>query len=111
MRDDITDWLRAVYLGQYSFKSLEEAFRSAREMGAAAERDKWEAKFKQLEALMQVREQQPNKPCCLAEREACAALADAERSNTNVLLSYPTQSSAAYNIGIAIRARGEHETT
>jgi hypothetical protein len=40
------------------------------------------------------------------EREACAALADAQRSNTNVLLSYPTQSSAAYNIGIAIRARG-----
>ena len=41
------------------------------------------------------------------EREQCAALADAQRSNTNVLLSYPTQSSAAYNIGIAIRARKE----
>ena len=44
----------------------------------AAERDKWEAKFKQLEALMQVREQQPNKPCCLAEREACAKVCEAE---------------------------------
>jgi hypothetical protein len=42
-----------------------------------------------------------------AERRECAALADAQRSNTNVLLSYPTQSSAAYNIGIAIRARGK----
>jgi len=40
---------------------------------ATAERDKYEAKFKQLEAIMQEREQQPNKPCCLAEREACAA--------------------------------------
>jgi hypothetical protein len=38
-KEDITDWLRAVYLGQYSFKSLEEAFRSAWEMGAAAERE------------------------------------------------------------------------
>lgn len=42
-----------------------------------------------------------------AAHKACAALADAQRSNTNVLLSYPTQSSAAYNIGIAIRARGK----
>ena len=42
-----------------------------------------------------------------AERKECAALADAQRSNVNVLLSYPEQSSAAYNIGIAIRARGE----
>ena len=45
-------------------------------LAIAAERDKWEAKFKQLEALMQVREQQPNKPCCLAEREACAKVCD-----------------------------------
>ena len=42
-----------------------------------------------------------------AEREECAALADAQRSNVNVLLSYPEQSSAAYNIGVAIRARGK----
>ena len=42
-----------------------------------------------------------------AERKECAALADAERSNVNVLLSYPEQSSAAYNIGVAIRARGQ----
>ena len=42
-----------------------------------------------------------------AEREECAALADAQRSNVNVLLSYPEQSSAAYNIGVAIRARGQ----
>lgn len=40
-----------------------------------------------------------------AAHEACAALADAERKNIGVLLSYPAQSSAAYKIGIAIRAR------
>jgi len=44
--------------------------------GAAAERDKYEAKFKQLEAIMQEREQQPNKPCCLAERESCAKVCE-----------------------------------
>ena len=64
---------------------------------AAAERDKYEAKFKQLEAIMQEREQQPNKPCCLAEREACAAICDTTPP-------YPFRPSieAAH----AIRARG-----
>ena len=49
---------------------VERFFHLAYAAGAAAERDKYEAKFKQLEALMQAREQQPNKPCCLAERKA-----------------------------------------
>lgn len=44
---------------------------------AAVERDRLEIRFKKLEALMQIREQQPNKPCCLEEREACAKLAEA----------------------------------
>lgn len=51
---------------------------------AAAERDRLEPAFKQLEALMQVRETQPNKPCCLAERERIISVAqsrlDHERS-------------------------------
>jgi hypothetical protein len=63
---------------------------------AAAERDRLEPAFKQLEALMQVRETQPNKPCCLAEREACAQIADAEASIEGV----------AQRIAAAIRARG-----
>ena len=42
----------------------------------AAERDKYEAQFKKLMQLHEVRESQPNKPCCLAEREACAKLVD-----------------------------------
>ena len=51
---------------------------------AAAERDRLEPGLKQLEALMQVRETQPNKPCCLAERERIISVAqsrlDHERS-------------------------------
>ena len=41
------------------------------------------------------------------EREACAQIADGQLRNTNALLTYPPQSSAAYQIGAAIRARGE----
>lgn len=39
------------------------------------------------------------------EREACAKIADGQLLNTNALLVYPIQSSAAYEIGCAIRAR------
>ena len=41
----------------------------------------------------------------LAEREACAKVADEELMNTNMLTSYPPKSSAAWNIAAAIRAR------
>jgi hypothetical protein len=41
------------------------------------------------------------------EREACAVIADGQLRNTNALLTYPPQSSAAYQIGVAIRARGQ----
>ena len=40
-----------------------------------------------------------------AEREACANIADSQLRNTNALLTAPIQSSAAYQIGVAIRAR------
>ena len=43
----------------------------------------------------------------LAERDACAKVADEELMNTNMLTSYPPKSSAAWNIAAAIRARGE----
>jgi hypothetical protein len=42
-----------------------------------------------------------------AEREACAKIADGQLLNTNALLVHPIRSSAAYEIGCAIRARGE----
>ena len=41
------------------------------------------------------------------EREACAVIADGQLKNTNALLTYPPQSSAAYQIAAAIRARGQ----
>lgn len=40
------------------------------------------------------------------EREACAKVADAELSNTAMLLSLPPQSAAAFKIAAAIRSRG-----
>ncbi len=69
---------------------------------AAQERDAWEHKFARLHQLMDIREIQPNKPCCLAaradEREACArkasiALLGADKALTDRVLK-------------AIRARG-----
>lgn len=46
------------------------------------EREAWEQKFARLQNLMDVREIQPNKPCCLAaraeEREQIAAWYEAE---------------------------------
>lgn len=41
------------------------------------------------------------------EREACAKIADSQLFNTNALLTAPMQSSAAYQIGVSIRARGQ----
>jgi len=66
----------------------------------------WKQKFARLQNLMDVREIQPNKPCCLAaradEREACAKLCDqydvAEDVNT---------CDTAEGIALAIRARGQ----
>jgi hypothetical protein len=46
----------------------------------AQERKSWEYKFARLQNLMDVREIQPNKPCCLAaradEREECAKVCE-----------------------------------
>jgi hypothetical protein len=46
------------------------------------------------------------KAAVLIEREACARIADGQLRNTNSLLTAPLQSSAAYQIGVLIRARG-----
>ena len=68
---------------------------------AAQEREAWEQKFARLQNLMDVREIQPNKPCCLAaradEREACAKVCDA--------LQYHVDAYGA-TCAEAIRARG-----
>jgi len=47
------------------------------------------------------------KAAVLIEREACAKIADSQLLNTNALLTAPIQSSAAYQIGVSIRARGQ----
>lgn len=47
------------------------------------------------------------KAAVLIEREACARIADSQLLNTNALLTAPIQSSAAYQIGVSIRARGQ----
>jgi hypothetical protein len=38
----------------------------------------WQNRYLKLMDLMKAREGQPNKPCCLAEREACAKVCDDE---------------------------------
>jgi hypothetical protein len=36
----------------------------------------WQNRYLKLMDLMKAREGQPNKPCCLAEREACAKVCE-----------------------------------
>ena len=43
---------------------------------ASAVREVWERKYARLQSLMDIRATQPNKPCCLAEREACAKVCE-----------------------------------
>lgn len=76
------------------WEELERFFNLAFEAGAANERDK------HLNLANEVAWS-----VALAEREACAKVADGELMNTNMLTSYPPKSSAAWNIAAAIRAR------
>ena len=55
-----------------SFMSWQEGY----EAGKQTEREAWEHRYARLQSLMDVRETQPNKPCCLAEREACAKVCE-----------------------------------
>ena len=59
----------------------------------------WQNRYLKLMDLMKAREGQPNKPCCLAEREACAKVCE-ELNAWNE--DDPGSSAAA-----AIRARGQ----
>jgi len=62
----------------------------------------WQNRYLKLMDLMQIREGQPNKPCCLAEREACAKLCEEEIKRVK-----PIYSVTAENCVKAIRARGK----
>ena len=72
------------------------------ELVRADEREAWEHKYARLQGLMEIRETQPNKPCCLAEREACAKLCDAEEETANQETWYQ----CANELAKQIRARG-----
>ena len=66
---------------------------------AAKEREIWERRVARLQNLMDLREQQPNKPCCIAEREACAKVCEETDEGT----PYNLAEECARNI----RARGQ----
>ena len=79
----------------------------------ADEREAWEHKYARLQSLMEIRETQPNKPCCLAEREACAKVCEdqikiflSSEYKTGQPLSSFGERHAAASCAEAIRARG-----
>ena len=65
------------------------------------EREVWERRCERLQRLMDIRETQPNKPCCLAEREACAKICD------EIATEDGWEGGYAYRCVEAIRARGQ----
>ena len=73
-KDDIILMADASGLSYYGMGKDREKFiyylKAFSNLVATAERDKYEVQFKKLMQLHEVRESQPNKPCCLAEREA-----------------------------------------
>ena len=96
----------------------DDIIRMAREAGAMFEHMSWVerdlfpvfARFAALVAAAAVRETSAEyrlglNDGAMMEREECAKLADAELRNLVVLTSWPGQSSAAFNIAKAIRAR------
>ena len=83
------------------------------ELVRADEREAWEHKYARLQSLMEIRETQPNKPCCLTEREACAKVCEdqikiflSSEYKTGQPLSSFGERHAAASCAEAIRARG-----
>jgi hypothetical protein len=81
--------------GEVSYVFYNEHLTNFANLVAQHERDKWERHATRLQTLMDLRETQPNKPCCLAEREACAKVCDDHCGWTPRM------------IGSTIRARGQ----
>ena len=77
---------------------------------ASAEREECERGYLRLQSLMEIRETQPNKPCCLAEREACAKIVE-EHAKVHAKLEKSLITSAAWaaciDIHDSISERGE----
>ena len=79
----IIPWTKHEYVGGKNFSASDEGLDGDlasliqfAELVASAEREVWEHKYARLQSLMDIRETQPNKPCCLAEREACAKVCE-----------------------------------
>jgi hypothetical protein len=85
-------------------------FEAFAKLVAAKEREIWERRVARLQSLMDLREQQPNKPCCIAEREACAEICKKHADVYSMFEQNPTAKSAwaacIDNLD-AIQARGE----
>jgi hypothetical protein len=74
----------------------------------ADEREAWEHKYARLQSLMEIRETQPNKPCCLDEREACAKMCDVIAQKMDDEGEGPTGNICwVIDCAEAIRARGD----
>lgn len=113
----IIPWTKHEYVGGKNFSASDEGLDGDlasliqfAELVASAEREAWEHRYARLQSLMDVRETQPNKPCCLAEREACAQIAEYKLDNKG--LTAPDSPKewwnyACQNIRDAIRARGQ----
>ena len=78
------------------------------ELVRADEREAWEHKYARLQSLMEIRETQPNKPCCLDEREACAKMCDVIAQKMDDEGEGPTGNICwVIDCAEAIRARGD----
>jgi len=86
---------------QFSDTAFEQALKKMYEAGVEAEREVSERKFMRLQSLIDIRETQPNKPCCLAEREACAKVCEEQMQGKSIWIE------GARACSLAIRARGQ----
>ncbi len=94
-REDIIRMAREAGLVNWEATAYANELERFANLVASAEREECERGYLQLQSLMEIRETQPNKPCCLAEREACAKVCDDHCGWTPRM------------IGETIRARGQ----
>jgi hypothetical protein len=73
-KKDIEKWTREAG----GFDATPEFLAKFADLVVSAERETWEQRYLRLHSLINVRETQPNKPCCLVEREACAKMCEDE---------------------------------
>ena len=79
---ELTEWIErfAALVAKHTLANIDPSsfmtWQEGYEAGKQTEREAWEHRYARLQSLMDVRETQPNKPCCLAEREACAKVCE-----------------------------------